>query len=139
MKRKLHRIISKKYALLAMAILFFMTAPGLAANTLASRVMQEDPAILSARKINEHSIELLLAGKKRMLIDFYGDNIFRLFQDNAGGTFRDPEAKPEAKILVDNPRRRLSAISLSDASNQIVIKNQRITILSNPLTSRLSW
>ena len=136
MKKKLCRTRRGKYTLVAMAILLFMTAPGLAANTLANRVMQEDPAILSAKKINEHTIELLLAGKKRMLIDFYGDNIFRLFQDNAGGTFRDPEAKPEAKVLVDDPRRRLSAISLSDANHQIIIKNQRITILFDKQTTQ---
>ena len=44
-----------------------------------------------------------------MTIDFYGENIFRVFQDNSGGIIRGPEAKPEAQILVDQPRRKVSA------------------------------
>ena len=49
-----------------------------------------------------------------MSIDFYGDNIFRIFQDNSGGIIRDPEAKPEARILVDQPRRKVSVLVLDD-------------------------
>ncbi len=33
-----------------------------------------------------------------MTLDFYGENIFRMFQDNAGGVIRDPQAEPEAKF-----------------------------------------
>ena len=54
-----------------------------------------------------------------MTFDFYGENIFRVFQDNAGGIIRDPEAKPEAQILVNNPRNTVSTLNLNDGSNLI--------------------
>ena len=38
-------------------------------------------------------------------VEFYGPNIFRIFQDPAAGPVRDPQATPPAQILVDNPRR----------------------------------
>ncbi|MGF7080883.1 TIM-barrel domain-containing protein [Mucilaginibacter sp. UYCu711] len=127
-----------KIVLLALALPFCTIQPIHAVSKLAEfkSVVQQDPAILSAKKINESTIEILLADKKRMLIDFYGDNIFRLFQDNSGGSFRDPEAKPEAKILVDNPRHPLSSLNLSDVNNQITIKNRRITILFDKQTTQ---
>ena len=55
-----------------------------------------------------------------MTLDFYGDNIFRVFQDNAGGIIRNPEAKPEAQILVDNPRMSLSKLDIETMEAQSV-------------------
>lgn len=39
---------------------------------------------------------------------------FRMFQDNNSGILRDPEAKPEARILVDTPRRPVSKLDIQD-------------------------
>jgi alpha-glucosidase (family GH31 glycosyl hydrolase) len=135
------RWYTKKNAhiLLAFALpLFGLAPPVLAAGNWqqSQNIMHKSAAILSAHKINETTIELLLTDNKKMLVDFYADNIFRLFQDNSGGALRDPEAKPEAKILVDNPRKLLSALSLNDADNQISIKNKRITILFDKQTAQ---
>jgi hypothetical protein len=125
--------------LLALVPLFLVSARPVSAAMnwqQPKSVAQKGAAILSAKKINESTIEVLLTDQKKMLVDFYADNIFRLFQDNAGGTLRDPEAKPEAKILVDNPRRPISTLNLSDEGNQITIKNKRITILLDKQTAQ---
>ena len=65
----------------------------------------------SAQKVtllNRHTVQVQLKSGQMMYLDFYGNNIFRLFQDPAGGELRDPAAQPAAQILVDNPRREVS-------------------------------
>ena len=66
-----------------------------------------------------------------MSFDFYGENIFRVFQDNAGGIIRDPEAKPEAQILVNNPRFFVSTLNLIDGSNLITTGKIKVEIDKN--------
>ena len=70
--------------------------------------------ILTAQKINPYTIEIIFSDKQRMTLDFYGENIFRLFQDKNGGILRDPQAEPEARILVENPRQPLASLEVSD-------------------------
>lgn len=72
-----------------------------------------------------------------MTLDFYGDNIFRVFQDNAGGIIRNPEAKPEAQILVDNPRMSLSKLDIDDDGSTISITTGHISIQIDKATSLL--
>ncbi|RZK58922.1 MAG: hypothetical protein EOO91_06730, partial [Pedobacter sp.] len=103
----LPKYLNKKSTLLVFA-LFISAMPLFAQNT----------KVISAKKINETSIELLLSDNQKRILDFYGENIFRMFQDNVGGTLRDPEAKPEAKILVENPRRPVTSLNIVDANNQ---------------------
>ena len=50
--------------------------------------------ILAVKKINPTTFEVLLFDQQRITIDFYGENIFRIFRDPAGGIIRDPEATP---------------------------------------------
>ena len=68
---------------------------------------------LSAKKINSTTYEILFNDKNRLSFDFYGDNIFRVFQDNNGGIIREPEAKPSAQILVNNPRKTVNNLTLA--------------------------
>ena len=63
-----------------------------------------------------------------MTFDFYGPNIFRMFQDNQGGIIRDPEAQPEAQILVDQPRKPISEIQIKDENGQICIYTDLIEL-----------
>ena len=91
-------------------------------------VDQQNQSVISANVINPTTVEILLSGDQRMTFDFYGDNIFRLFQDNSGGILRDPEAKPEARILVDNPRKPVSSLELNSDENNVVIKTGKIEI-----------
>ena len=60
-----------------------------------------------------------------MFLDFYGQNIFRVFQDPNGGIVREPQAKPEAQILVAQPRRD---VSMTVSGNVISTKDGRLTL-----------
>lgn len=42
-----------------------------------------------------------------MLIDFYGENIFRLFCDEFDSSLRNPQAQPPAQILINIRESRL--------------------------------
>ncbi len=92
---------------------------------------------VTAAKINPTTVDVIF-GNERMTFDFYGDNIFRLFQDNNGGIIRDPEAKPEAQILVDNPRRKVSKLEVSDKQDAISITTPRIEVVMDKATRLIS-
>ena len=64
------------------------------------------------RMLNKTTAEVTLDGGRRMYVDFYAPHIFRVFQDPNGGIIRDPQATPEAQILVDNPRREVGEVVL---------------------------
>ncbi len=96
---------------------------------------QQNEPITSAKKVNSTTIELSLADNHRMLIDFYGNSIFRVFQDNSGGMVRDPESKPEAKILVDTPRRPVSTLNLNDENGFITITTGSVSVQFDKKTS----
>ncbi|MEN5085816.1 TIM-barrel domain-containing protein [Sphingobacterium faecium] len=93
--------------------------------------------IVSAKKINATTVEVLFSNNQRLTFDFYGNHIFRLFQDNGGGIIRNPEAKPAAEILVSNPRKSIQQLNLSDTNNQIIIATGEITILIDKNTNLL--
>ena len=84
-------------------------------------------------KINPTTVEVAF-GDERMTLDFYGDNIFRMFQDNTGGVIRDPEARPEARILVENPRRKVSALDVEDKADAVVVSTPRIEVAVDKAT-----
>lgn len=88
---------------------------------------------VSAVKINPTTVEVAF-GDERMTLDFYGDNIFRMFQDNTGGVIRDPEARPEARILVENPRRKVSALDVEDKADAVVVSTPRIEVTVDKAT-----
>ena len=55
--------------------------------------------IEGAEQINPTTVQLIFSDKQRLTIDFYGENIFRVFEDTSGGIIRDPEAMPPAQIF----------------------------------------
>ncbi|MBO5262880.1 MAG: DUF5110 domain-containing protein [Bacteroidaceae bacterium] len=79
-------------------------------------------------KINPTTVEVDLHNKEKITIDFYGENIFRLFRDNKGGILRDPVAVPEAKILVGNPRREVKEITVNECEKGYTITTSKIEI-----------
>ncbi len=91
----------KKLTLFAISLMVIASTPMASAQTAE---------IKSANKINPTTVEIRFTEGESMMLDFYGKNIFRLFQDNNGGIIRNPEAKPEAQILVDKPRREVGDI-----------------------------
>lgn len=91
--------------------------------------------VLSAKKINSTTYEVLFNDKNRLSFDFYGENIFRIFQDNNGGIIREPEAKPLAQILVNNPRKTVNNLSLIEDDNQLIISTSKIVIFIDKKTT----
>lgn len=80
---------------------------------------QQQPLVSGATLLNPTTVEVLFANQERMMLDFYGENMVRFFQDNAGGVIRDPEAVPPAQILVDNPRLNPGTLQLTDENGKL--------------------
>lgn len=93
-------------------LLLAMTATAPAIATTASDVT-------GIRRINATTAEVTLTDGHTLTIDFYGPNIFRLFQDNSGGIIRDPQANPAAQILTDNPRREVGPLLIADNGDKV--------------------
>ncbi len=51
-------------------------------------------SVASFHQINPTTVEVRYVDGTRMTVDFYGENVFRLFRDNKGGIVRDPQASP---------------------------------------------
>lgn len=131
MKRTSH-LAKAKVAALALALpLAVGSAPEAIASTLGtvSEVRQQAVQIVNARMINPTTVEILYANGQMMTLDFYGENIFRVFQDNKGGIVRDPQATPEAQILVNNARRNPGLVHLNADDSQVTIKTARIAVV----------
>lgn len=87
------------------------------------------------RKINPTTVEVSLDDGRRMSLDFYGDDIFRVFRDDAGGIIRDPKASPEARILVDNPRRNVTGLTTGDEGGFFTVSTPRVRVDIDKQTS----
>ncbi|MCF0195186.1 MAG: alpha-xylosidase, partial [Bacteroidaceae bacterium] len=96
--------------------------------------------IRKVSRINSTTIELTDDKGVTTTIDFYGPNIFRLFQDPKGGIVRDPVAEPPAKILVDNPRRKITdwPRQVDASGDKISIATEAITLYIDPNTMFIS-
>ena len=103
---------------------------GLVAQT-AMMPSAESLIVKNVAQINNHTIEVNYANGHRLTIDFYGDNILRLFRDDKGGIVRDPVATPPAKILVDSPRRTINALSPIDVDGTIQLTTAAVSLNIN--------
>lgn len=95
-------------------------------------------AISHAVKINPTTVEVYYEDGKTLTVDFYGDNIFRLFRDDNGGIIRDPQATPPAKIMVTDARRSLLRLDLDDRDGAVTIATQRVTLRLEKATGLLT-
>lgn len=105
-----------------------LSATFLAIGMAPTQIVADNITIKAVKQINPTAIELRLDNNQIMTIDFYGENIFRLFQDNNGGILRDPFATPEAKILVSNPRKEVAKIDVKEGEKDYTIKTSQIQI-----------
>ncbi len=125
-------------ALAAVALLSF--SPQGFANTSygevnqALAVRQQATRVTDIVQINPTTVEVRLADNRRLTLDFYGENIFRMFQDNAGGILRDPEAMPEAQILVDSPRRNVVRLTVENTANEMSVATEEVKVAFDPQT-----
>lgn len=90
--------------------------------------------LVSARKINETTIELLNNQQQRITLDFYGNGIFRLYLDPAGRAPHNPEATPAADILVENPRRGVKSLDLKGDANNFTVTTPQVTLVFDRTT-----
>ena len=134
MNRKLQRV-----KLLPLLLIFLATvrisAEAQQHKSVPDKVQTDTVQIIGAKKTNATTVEVRLSNGQKMLLDFYSDNIFRLYYDRAGNFLHDPEANPPAKILVDNLRKPVSKLVVSNDNNKINISTKNITVeLSKPST-----
>ena len=141
MKRLMANRKQKKAILIALAApLMFSPAPLMAATGTSEPVVaiaRQAQTIVSVQRINPTTVDVVFSNNQRMTFDFYGDNIFRMFQDNNGGILRDPEAKPEARILVDTPRRPVSKLDIQDDNGQVTITTGKVRLQLDKSTALL--
>lgn len=131
MKNLIGKCGQRRAVMLALALpLLFSGSPVQAVQRTheSKEVAQQNLTIISAKKINPTTVEVLFSDNQRMTFDFYGENIFRIFQDKSGGIIRGPQAKPEAQILVNNPRKAVPVLNLNDDNSQVSITTGKINI-----------
>ncbi len=100
--------------------------------------LDDGSGIIAIQKINPTTVEIVYDNGQRLTLDFYGDHIFRMFQDVHGGIIRDPEAKPEAKILVEQPRKAVNGLDVKDEGNKVSVSTNDILFSMDKKTSQFS-
>lgn len=131
MKNSICHFRQGKALLVACAMPFLLASSPLQAlpvTNTAKEAVQNAPQIIGIQKINPTTVDVLLAENQRRTFDFYGENIFRVFQDNSGGILRDPQANPDAKILVDHPRQNVSKLEVSEEAGCVTIVTGKVRI-----------
>ncbi len=120
----------------AVLVAFILSAVAITSGAQSlKKTIAASREIVDATQINPTTIQLTFIDKHRLTIDFYGENIFRMFEDPKSATLRDPESKPEATILVKNPRKAVGKLTLVKNENQIIISSTKITIQIDKKTS----
>ena len=88
--------------------------------------------------LNPTTVEIIYSNQQRLTLDFYGNNIFRLFHDPKGGILRDPVAHPEAQILVDQPRKTVSPLQIGQEAGHVSVSTERILVTFDKNTTLMS-
>lgn len=91
--------------------------------------------IENIRQLNPTAVEVVLSDGNIIIVDFYADNLFRVFRDGEGGMVRDPQATPPAEILIENPRKKVSNIDISDLGEYYTVSTPQIELTWDKNTS----
>lgn len=102
-------------------------AIALAAPLFSAEQPSTEPAT-EATKTQENAFAVDLPEGKKLWIDFYGENIIRLFRDDAGGKIRNPEAEPPAQILVNQPRRDPGEVKITESGGKTTASTDAISV-----------
>jgi alpha-glucosidase (family GH31 glycosyl hydrolase) len=125
--------IKKPVATTAIIIFSLLVNAGLSAQSLQGKG-QPVLSVTSAVKTNSTTVDLLLDNKYHLLLDFYNEDIFRVFFDSSNSKPHDPVAKPPAQILVNNPRRNISELNVLVNANDVFISTKKIRVIINRKT-----
>ena len=118
-------------AAIALALPLAMTAlPVQAAgpSPAITAVAADAAEISDVRQINPTTVEIRYADGKMLQMDFYGENIFRLFRDDNGGIMRDPQATPPAEILVASARRNPGTLQVKKETTGFVVSTPKVSV-----------
>ena len=88
-----------KSAILFATLLLYATS----LQVFASNDNKQTTILKDVKQINPTSVELRMSNGQTITLDFYGENIFRMFQDVNGGIIRDPKPMtgyPEVQRLL---------------------------------------
>ncbi len=94
-------------------------------------------AAVTVKKLNPTTVEVTQDGQT-LTLDFYGPNIVRLFLDPQGGIVRNPEAQPPAQILVDQPRRDVGGVMVTETADAFVIATEKVKLTYAKSGTRLN-
>ncbi len=94
--------------------------------------------ITGIRQINPTTVEVLYGNGRMLTLDFYGKNIFRVFQDPDGGIIRDPQSNPPAQILVKAPRHEVGALELTEDNSAVSVATAEIKVSFNRHTGMMT-
>lgn len=86
----------------------------------------QDASGLSVRRLNPSAFEVTCP-EWTAVVDFYGDNVFRIFRDDSGGMPRNPQADPPASILVPSARRG-ACVSAADSAGFISVGTRDVSV-----------
>ena len=89
-------------------------------------------------KVDGTVVEVTMPDSTCRVLDFYGDDIVRVFQDPQGGEMRDPVATPHAEILVENPRRDVTRLTVKERAGKTVVTTPRIKVVVDKATGLMS-
>ena len=131
MKNMISFYAQRRIALLTIALAPALVSPVVYAaqrTATVTQVVQQQSKVLGVQKINPTTVEVLLSENQRLTLDFYGETIFRLFQDRSGGILRSPVAEPQAQILVDQPRRTVSSLQVADEATRVTITTPKLRV-----------
>ena len=142
-------MISHKTLLYANTLLFVGLAGGLKAAPIGFTPTEQTAqlnatsgdiafVIKKARKVNAHTVELTDAQNRKITVDFYGNNIFRIYQDPAGSAPHNPEAKPAADILVEQPRKQVARLELQQNDQNCTLTTDEIKVVFDNKNSGLA-
>ncbi len=106
-------------------------APPAAVTATETRAENSAVTVTGVSRLNPTTVELSLSNGKRIAVDFYSDNIFRIFRDDNGGIIRNPQANPPADILVKDPRRSVNGIAVSDSEGTVTVSTPKVEVAWN--------
>lgn len=116
------------------------TAQAISRLSNRSEIVQDSTVhkIVNVQQINPTTVEIVYDNHQRLTLDFYGNHIFRMFQDINGGIIRDPEANPPAKILVEQPRKTVDGFAIKQDAKTVTIATKDILFTIDKQTSQFT-
>ncbi len=98
----------------------------------------EGGRIVDVGRLNPTAVEIIYDNQQRLTLDFYGENIFRLFRDNAEGVLREPEARPEARVLVERPRRAVGKLNVRNEAGRVAVSTDKVEVAFDKTTGLMT-